>query len=318
VFASTLIALAAPRRSVPIAAVAAALVGVELVYGGAHAALVPASLAIVFVLLAPWSWRVLLASGVTPLRAIAFALEAAAVVASFGIGLPAALELGPTFLTDAGSLAIAGVLYVVGGWGLGRDIELEHDLEHARLKLIRAHLDPHFLYNTLNAIAEWCAEDPRVAERATIRLADLLRATLEALELRSWPLARELDLARDLLELHRLRDEGAFTPSLEVDPAATAFEVPPLAVVAMIENAVKHGPRAGHRGTIEIRVTASAGGVCCVIENPGAFAPAADRPGRGIATLRKRLALAYGDRARFSIASAGADRTRATLELERA
>jgi hypothetical protein len=314
---TTLSALAAPRRCLPIVAVVAALIAVELYYGDARSALVPASMSLAFLLLAPWSWRVLLAKRTTFTGATLFAAEAVLVVLVLGVGLPRVLGLGPTFLTDLGSLVIAGVLYVVGGWGLGRDIELEYDLEHVRLKAIRAHLDPHFLYNTLNAIAEWCAEDPKVAEEATIRLADILRATLEGLELRTWPLSRELALVDDLLELHRLRDAEAFTPSIDADPSVVAVEVPPLALVAMIENAVKHGPRAGHRGSITVRVTATDDKIRCEIENPGTFAPSRDKPGRGLATLRKRLALAYGDRAHFSIAAAGADRTRAVLELER-
>jgi hypothetical protein len=299
-FAGTLIAIAAPRRALPIAAVIAALVGVELSYGDVRTALVPLGMSLAFVVLAPWTWQR------APLLLV---VEAVAVVAAFGIALPRALDLGPTFLTDAGSLAIAGVLYCVGGWGLGRDIQLEHDLEHVRLKAIRAHLDPHFLYNTLNAIAEWCAEDPRVAEAATVRLADMLRALLEGLEQTTWPLAREVALAADLLELHLLRDAGAFTTQIEIDGDAA---VPPLLLVSIVENAIKHGPRAGHRGTITIRVITTASGVRCEVTNPGAFAPTAD--GRGLALLRKRVALHAG--ARFTIAAEG-DTTKAVLELAR-
>lgn len=310
---TTLRALAAPRRSVPIALVVVALVGVELAYVGPAAALVPAALSAAFLVLGPWSWRRLLGRGVTAAGLAVFVAAAAVVVAALGAGLPELLALGPTFLTDPGSLAIAAVLYVVGGWGLGRDIELETDLEHVREKAIRTHLDPHFLYNALNAIAEWCTEDPRVAEEATLRLADLLRGTLEALELRAWPLAREVALARDLIELHRLRDPSAFEPALELDEAALATPVPPLVLVGLVENALKHGPRAGHRGTLAIRIAAQGGRVRCEVENPGPYAPRT--PGHGLATLRRRLALAGDARATLAIAGLGADRTRATLEL---
>lgn len=314
-FWGTLIALAQPRRAVPIAAVFAALVGAQVYYGGWRTAVVPFAMMIAFLALAPWSWRALLANRRSWQRTAAFAAQALAVVAACGIALPRALDLGLTFLTDGGSLAIAGVLYVVGGWGLGRDIELELDLEHVRLAALRAHLDPHFLYNTLNAIAEWCADDPRVAEEATVRLADILRAILEAFEQRSWPLARELAIVDDFLALHRIRDPGAFTADVELEPAAAAIEVPPLLALALVENAVKHGPRAGHRGAIAIRVRRTGDGVRCEVENPGAYAPDGGG-GRGLATLRRRLALAYGRRARFSIAASG-DRTRAVLELGR-
>ncbi|MBA3501676.1 MAG: histidine kinase, partial [Deltaproteobacteria bacterium] len=284
--------------------VIASLVAVELYYGDWRSALVPLGMSIAFVILAPWSWQVLRGT----LAGIAvYVAGAVAVVAAFGIALPRAIDLGPTFLTDAGSLAIAGVLYSVGGWGLGRDIELEQDLEDVRLKAIRAHLDPHFLYNTLNAIAEWCAEDPKVAEEATIRLADMLRAILEGLEQRRWPLARELVLVEDLLELHRLRDADAFTT--RIDAGDASGEIPPLVLVSLVENAIKHGPRAGHRGEIAVRVTRDRG-LRCEVTNPGAFAPHGNS-GRGLAQLRKRLAL---DGGQLSIAADG-NRTRAALEL---
>ena len=302
-FQTTLSALATPRRSGPIAAVVIALVGVELYYGDWRSALVPVCMSVAFVALAPWSWQRLrgTASGI-----VAYAAGAAAVIAAFGIALPRALDLGPTFLTDAGSLAIAGVLYCVGGWGLGRDIELEHDLEHVRLKAIRAHLDPHFLYNTLNAIAEWCGEDPKVAEEATTRLADMLRAIMEGLEQTAWPLSREIALVEDLLALHALRDAGAFTTKLQIDATG---DIQPLVLVSVVENAIKHGPRAGHRGEIAVRVTRDGRHLRCEVTNPGTYTPS--DTGRGIATLRKRLAL---DGGRFAIASEGAG-TRAVLEL---
>jgi len=303
-FTTTLNALAAPRRALPIAAMIAALVAVELAYGDLRSALVPFGMALGFLALGPWTWRALLATRVDIVRLAAYAGGGALVVAAFGVALPYALGLGTTFFTDPGSLAIAGVLYLVGGWGLGRDIELEQDLEHVRLKAIRAYFDPHFLYNTLNTIAEWCREDPVVAEDATIRLAAMLRATLEALEQRTWPIAREVALAEDLVELHRLRDPDAFTATFEV---AGDGEIAPLVLVTLVENALKHGPRAGHRGPIAIRVTPHR----LEVENPGGYTPT--RGGRGIATLRSRLAIAYGDGARFSIG--GTDRTRAVLEL---
>jgi two-component system, LytTR family, sensor histidine kinase AlgZ len=325
VFATTLRALAAPRRAVPIAAVSLALVAVQLYYHGTwRAALVPAALVGSFVLLAPWGWRRLLAEGTSLSGGISYGLFAVVVVAACGVALPHALGLGQTYFTDVGSLGISVVLFVVGGWGLGRDIELERGLEHARLLALHTHLDPHFLYNTLNAIAEWCAEDAAVAEEAITRLAGMMREMLAGLELSRWPLARELALATDLLELHRLRDPGALEISVALPEALAALEVPPLVVLALVENAVKHGPRAGHHGRIEVTVTrdaaASPARVRCVVENPGPFAPAppSGGSGHGLRTLRRRLAHAYRGAAALQIGPAGdaaGPRTRATLAL---
>ncbi len=313
---STLTALGAPRRAVPIALVAAALVGVQWRYGGgARAALVPIVMCLAFVTLAPWSYRALASKA---LGLVAYVASAIAVVLAAGVALPGALGLGVTFLTDEGSLVVAGVLYAVGGWGLGRDIDIELSLEAARLHAVRAHLDPHFLYNTLNAIAEWCAEDPKVAEEATLRLAAMMRAVLEALELERWSLARELALARDLLELHRVRDEGAFTCVLHVDAGDETAQIVPLSLLTLVENALKHGPRKGHRGRIEIRAGGDARALRLVVESPGPYAPVPHAKSAGLPTLRRRIALAHGRRASLAIGAADdGGRTRAILTIPR-
>lgn len=316
-FSTTLSALASPRRSLPIAGVIAVLVAVQVAYSSWRAGSVPAAMSLGFLLLAPWSWRALLAHGGGVLAHLGYAGGGVIVVALTGVALPRALGLDATFLTDPGSLGISFVLYLVGGWGVGRDLELEQSVEHLRLQAIRVHLDPHFLYNTLNAIAEWCREDAEVAEEATLRLAELLRDTLEALELQRWPLHRELALVRALLELHRVRDHEAFTFQLEIEPAAEPVEVAPLLLVSIVENALKHGPRSGHRGVISVRVARHGPGLRCQVENPGAFSPRPAHTGRGLATLRARLAFAYGGSYRFSLEPLEGARTAAVLELGR-
>ena len=118
-----------------------------------------------------------------------YLLLSLSVIVILGWIVPMLARVTWSFMTDPGSLAVLFVLFTVGGWGLGRDIELEEGLrveqrrakrlaveaERAQLLALRAHLDPHFLFNTLNAIAEWCREDPEVAETATLKLADILR-----------------------------------------------------------------------------------------------------------------------------------------------
>ncbi len=101
----------------------------------------------------------------------------------------------PTFLTTRPALVVCIALFWAGGWGLGRDIDFEQRLdlereraraalesaEHARLLAVAHHLDPHFLFNTLNAIAEWCREDGAVAEAAILRLSALLRSIMDGI-----------------------------------------------------------------------------------------------------------------------------------------
>ena len=138
--------------------------------------------------------------------------------------------MGHTLLTAPTSVVVCLALFLVGGLGLGRDMWLENELaraearatllareaEGAQLLALRSHLDPHFLFNTLNAIAEWCREDGETAERAVVRLSAMLRTVLAGVRASTWPLADELALLDTLFELHRLRDPDR----VRVDPPA--------------------------------------------------------------------------------------------------
>ena len=206
-----------------------------------------------------------------------------------------------------------------GGWGLGRDIgfeqrvaRLQQEAERAQLLALKAHLDPHFLFNTLNAIAEWCRIDGEVAERAVLSLSAMLRVMLEGVRAPSWPLEKELELARQLLALHLLRDKALFTLVERVDPQASAL-VPPMCLVTLVENAVKHGPGAGHRGELTLEVARVGQQVTIAVENPGPYRGPREG-GVGLPMLEQHLRLAFGARASVTLADVGG-RTRATLTV---
>jgi len=268
-----------------------------------------------FVLVGPFAWRLFFPPGGArtpwPLRLAAFAVLGS-LPATLGWAFPHFFDLGETFLTAGINLFIAATLFWVGGWGLGRDIEMEEGLvaararadalareaERSQLLALRAHLDPHFLFNTLNAIAEWCREDGEVAEKAILRLSGLLRQVLAGVKVGSWPLARDLSLARDLLELHRVRDPDRFRVDWQVPETVPDVEIPPLLLLPLAENAMKHGPGRGHAGAVTVRVE-EGDFVRVVIRNPGPYRPGST--GDGLSMVRKRLDLAWGSKATFTI-----------------
>jgi hypothetical protein len=329
---ATVYALAAPRRLVPTLVVCAALVAAQAgLSRDPLAAPLGVALCVAFVLLAPVSYRVLFARA-TPLLhgLVLLALYGAigvGVVAVLGIAVPSLLHMAPTLITQRLNLIVCVALFLVGGWGLGRDIGFEQRLLEARTQLsalqrqaadaqllaLRAHLDPHFLFNTLNAIAEWCREDGETAERAVLRLSQMLRAILQGVRAGFWRLADELELIDALYELHRLRDPQLFQFRRQVADGLDDVLVPPLILLPLAENAVKHGPSAGHRGEIALTIEQKTDRVCVVLDNPGAYrGPRAGSD--GLPTVEKRLQLAYDGAARLRIAAAG-DRTRVELEL---
>ncbi len=315
---ATLRALAAPRRAVPLAVVLAAMLGSEWLASRSFAACaVDLALFAAFCVLAPASWRAAAArvrAGTRGTAAyLAFAMLGAAVVALAAV-LPLLAGLRGTYVVDPPSLGLLLVLFLVGGWGLGRDVDLEEgiesaerradrlalDAERARVLAMRAQLDPHFLFNTLNAIAEWCRQDPALAERATLDLAAMLRAISEAASQPSWPLAREVELMQQLTELYAARDRERFRFVLDLPGPMPALEVPPMLFLPLLENAITHGPAAGHAGEIVVRLRVRAGVVELEIVNPGAFA-GRRAGGQGIAMVERRLALAYAAAATLSV-----------------
>lgn len=335
-FVDTQRALAKPRRAIPIAVVSAPLIYAQAAFSHAWSAIgLAALMCIAFIALAPFSWRVLFPTGTkvswAPLRLALFVTIGGLVTLLIGYVLAQALGFRVTFITSAESNMVTATLFWVGGWGLGRDIDLEQNLQtekeraealqreadHAQLLAMRNHLDPHFLFNTLNAIAEWCREDGEVAEKAVLELSSMLRVVLAGVKTPAWPLEKELDLAKTLLSLHRIRDPGLFSLVEEIDAATGAILVPPMLFLPLVENAMKHGPAAGHRGEVLFRVFLDDNGQTLVveIENPGPYRGRREG-GEGVAMVEKRVALAYGDEGRCTLGAAtDVDRTRAELRL---
>jgi len=323
---STLAALIQPKRLVPILIVCLPLLWAQASWSRDPLALPQGILmCVLFAVGAPVGWRLLVPSDLalttTAVRVALYAIFGTLVVYLVGLLVPSLLGMNSTFLTTPVNLMVCLALFLVGGWGLGRDVELEgrlaqaqaralalgREAERAQLMALRSHLDPHFLFNTLNAIAEWCREDGAVAERAVLQLSAMLRTVLSGVKDSTWPIQRELELVDTLLSLHLLRDDKLFTLEKHVPADLPAIRIPPMILLPLVENAVKHGPAAGHRGTLVLQVMTHAEMLRVTISNPGSYK--GPREGSdGLPTVRKRLALAYGPAATLDIHGEG-DRT---------
>jgi two-component system sensor histidine kinase AlgZ len=327
--------LVQPKRLVPIVMVSVSLVFAQARYSPKLLAIPVGILTcIAFVIVAPLAFRLLFPDEErTPglfNRVLVYVGLSLAVNVTLEVLLPRALGLGWTFLSDNVAVGVSLALFLVGGWGLGRDIGFEISLEKeraraaafakeaeaAQLLALRAHFDPHFLFNTLNAIAEWCREDGETAEKAILALSSMLREVLRGVRAPSWPLERELGLLDSLFSLHAIRDPSAFTVERTIDPDVGDVPIVPLLLLPLAENAVKHGPAAGHRGVLRVLVKASAGTLRIEIENPGSYA--GPRPGSdGLPLVLRRLAAAYGGAAQLVIGAPPENeaRTRVSVTL---
>src|SRR5688572_4851716 len=181
-----------------------------------------------------------------------------------------------------------------------RDRELrashaEARLAEAKLQLLRMQLHPHFLFNTLNAVAELVHENPAAAERMITGLSHLLRETLDAGAVDLVPLARELELTERYLEIARSRfGERLDARILPPDAGATQGLVPMFLLQPLVENAIKHGIGARRgAGTIVVRTRRDGERLELVVEDDGPGFGAAPQDGIGLTITRERLQAIY-------------------------
>src|SRR6185436_5586311 len=141
-----------------------------------------------------------------------------------------------------------------------RASQLEARLAQSRLQVLKMQLHPHFLFNTLNAISELIHRDPESADRMLMDLSDLLRLSLENLEVQEIPLYKELEFLGKFLEIEQMRFHDRLTVDMQISPETLDASVPNMILQPLVENAIKHGiaPRSGG-GRIDIHAVRSNG-----------------------------------------------------------
>ena len=198
-----------------------------------------------------------------------------------------------------------GIVGVAHGWLYYRDVQakelrtsqLETLLAHTRLQMLGMQLQPHFLFNTLNTIAELVHERPEAAERMIAGLSHLLRETLHAGLVERVPIEQELALLDRYIEIQRARFGDRLTVHIVVDPAANDALVPSLLLQPLVENSIKHGvgSRAG-AGHVAIVISRIGGTLAIEIRDDGRGLGAAPvTEGIGLGNCRSRLQALCGE-----------------------
>jgi signal transduction histidine kinase len=187
-----------------------------------------------------------------------------------------------------------------------RAATLEGQLAAARLTALQGQLRPHFLFNTLNMIAEQVYTDPAGADAMLTRLGVLLRSSFTEADRERVPLRRELELLESYIEIMRGRFRGRLTFDIEVDPSALDALVPRFILQPLVENAIKHGVEPREEGG-RVTVTAKRDGDSLTLEvhDNGDGLASAIREGTGVRNTRERLHHLYGsDRQQFTLTPA--------------
>jgi hypothetical protein len=196
-----------------------------------------------------------------------------------------------------------------------RQLQAEVLARDAQLSALRAQLDPHFLYNSLNSINALTSTDPAGARRMCLMLGDFLRQTMHVGS-RPWiPVSEELALAEQFLDIEQVRFGARLQVERHADETAAACRVPPLLLQPLVENAVTHGiARLLDGGVIRVDVTRRDGVLSIAIENPRETDGRPSPPGLGLDNVRQRIAAVFGDRGRLDARPDG-DRFRVELHL---
>jgi LytS/YehU family sensor histidine kinase len=198
-----------------------------------------------------------------------------------------------------------------------RALEAQQLRSIAEVERLRAHLEPHFLLNTLNAIAGLVTEDPREARRLLVCLGDLLRdAVQETSELQ--PLEKQIAWLRRYAQILEARHRGSLCFRWEIAPDCERALLPRLLLQPLVENAVKHGAlrRVDGSGEVVLRALARPDGtLVCIVQDNGPGMPDADvRDGAfGLQAVRRRLEL-EAPQASLRHESSG-DGTRSIVEI---
>lgn len=196
--------------------------------------------------------------------------------------------------------------------------QAELSARETELSMLRAQVNPHFLFNALNSILAECSDNVAGVRAITRSLADYLRASL--LQRDHWaPLGEEVDMISAYLTIEQVRFEKKLAYAFSVEPAARDIRVPVAVLLPLVENAVKYGMRTSPPPLrIDIAAALRDRVLILTVENSGRWVDA--RPGAadstqiGLANLRRRLSLLHGDAASLTIGN-DAGRVRVTVTL---
>lgn len=207
-----------------------------------------------------------------------------------------------------------------------RDLELEHaaiESERAEslLHLLRAQIEPHFLFNALANVRRLLEHDPTRGRAMLDHLASYLETALPHLrDPAGWTVGREIDLAHAYLELHEVRMGGRLHHEVDVPAALRTVPLLPMTLLTLAENAVKHGidPLA-RGGRVVLRARADADRLRLEVSDDGAGFKSGTSAGTGtgLANLRARLAAEYAGAATLSLESNDAGGVTARLDMPR-
>ncbi len=181
-------------------------------------------------------------------------------------------------------------------------LKMETLIKELELKTIKAHINPHFIFNSLNSIRALVDENPQRARKAVTELSNILRSSMKADKMETVPLERELSIVKDYLALEHMRFEDRLKVEYEIDDETLSQPVPPMMLQTLVENAIKHGISKQINGGV-VKITSDFKGDFheLIVQNTGQLNGSYNAEGFGLSSTNNRLSLLYGDEAQFKI-----------------
>jgi len=181
-------------------------------------------------------------------------------------------------------------------------LKLETTVKELELKTIKSHINPHFIFNSLNSIRALVDENPKRARRAITELSNILRSSMQAEKSETVPLEKELDIVKDYLALEQMRFEERLQIEFDIDEDTLQQQVPPMMLQTLVENAIKHGISKQVLGGV-VRVVAifKDNVMQLQVQNTGQLLNNPSGEGFGIKSTQDRLNLMYQGKAVFEI-----------------
>lgn len=186
------------------------------------------------------------------------------------------------------------------------NLKWEASKNEIELNNLKSQLNPHFMFNSMNSIRALIDEDPARAKEAVTQLSLILRNTLMMGKKKTVSLKDELEIVKEYLSLEGIRYEERLKVKYGIEESTLEYQIPPLMIQTIIENAIKHGIAASTKGgLIELKTKTYGDKVQIIVNNSGKLNVNTNNKGTGIGLVNteKRLQLLYGDKASLKLTS---------------
>ena len=194
-------------------------------------------------------------------------------------------------------------------------IRLESLVKELELKTIKAHINPHFIFNALNSIRALIDENPNRARNAVTELSNILRSSMQAEKVETVPFEKELDIVKDYLALEYIRFEDRLKIEYQIDEDTLDQPVPPMMLQTLVENAIKHGiGKQIDGGVVRVISDFKEDFHELIVLNTGYLnGYIKEGDGFGLLSTKNRLQLLFGEKANFEIKQVGTDLVEARI-----